>query len=74
LIEMPRIRNVFGPPTGRIVGATIADASANSLVGERAAASGSTGEDTREISEIAPLHIAPLDVKPLQIAPLGPPK
>jgi hypothetical protein len=74
LIEMPRIANVFGPPTGRIVGATITDASASPLVGERAVASESPAEDAREIPEIAPLHIAPLDVKPLQIAPLWPPK
>jgi hypothetical protein len=71
LIDMPRVRNLFGPPTGRVAGAALTDAPVSPPLDESGVATAASGEDAREISGVAPLRIAPLDVKPLQIAPLG---
>lgn len=79
LIRMPAIANVFGPPDGRVAGASVAEPGAVRPAGIEPGTSADATpaifpSSTPSPSQIDELIIPPLEVKPLQIAPLPPRK
>jgi hypothetical protein len=63
-IEMPPVANIFGPPTGRVASATIAN------VAPPTPAEDSPAPGSAPAGGLAPLTIVPLDLPPLILAPL----
>lgn len=71
-IAMPRVGNVFGPPTGRVSSATVAGVQGAAPPVDPGIPDAAPGELTPSQSGgVAPLQIAPLEVKPIQVPPIG---
>jgi hypothetical protein len=70
-IPMPRVGNVFGPPTGRVSSATVAGVRTTAPRVEPGTSDAAPAETSSNPSGLAPIYIAPLEVKPIQVPPVG---
>jgi hypothetical protein len=70
-IPMPRVGNVFGPPTGRVSSATVAGVRTTAPRVEPETSDAAPSETSSNSSGVPPIYIAPLEVTPIQVPPVG---